>query len=79
MREIVLGILLCHCTLRVLSVWLYFPFLSFGLGKAVMTDKGSLCLVSLGVEGMTCNSCVQSIEQRIGSFAGVIDVKVYVV
>uniref|UniRef100_H3CU51 P-type Cu(+) transporter n=1 Tax=Tetraodon nigroviridis TaxID=99883 RepID=H3CU51_TETNG len=41
-----------------------------------MTDKGSLCLVSLGVEGMTCNSCVQTIQQRIGSFAGVIDVKV---
>lgn len=44
-----------------------------------MTDKGSLCLVSLGVEGMTCNSCVQTIQQRIGSFAGVIDVKVYAV
>ncbi|XP_056898635.1 copper-transporting ATPase 1 [Takifugu flavidus] len=41
-----------------------------------MTDKGSLCLVTLGVEGMTCNSCVQSIEQRIGSFVGVIDIKV---
>lgn len=62
-----------------MSGWFYFPFLSFDLGKAVMTDKGSLCLVSLGVEGMTCNSCVQSIEQRIGSFAGVIDVKVYAV
>lgn len=44
-----------------------------------MTDKGSLCLVFLGVEGMTCNSCVQSIEQRVGSFVGVIDVKVYAV
>lgn len=44
-----------------------------------MTDKGSLCLVSLGVEGMTCDSCVQSIEQQIGSLAGVIDIKVYAV
>lgn len=44
-----------------------------------MTDKGNLCEVTLGVEGMTCNSCVQSIEQRIGSFTGVIDIKVYAV
>ncbi|XP_040904531.1 copper-transporting ATPase 1 [Toxotes jaculatrix] len=41
-----------------------------------MTQKVSLCSVSLGVEGMTCNSCVQSIEQRIGSFPGVIHIKV---
>lgn len=28
---------------------------------------------------MTCGSCVQSIEQRIGSLPGVIDIKVYAV
>lgn len=48
------------------------------LDKAIMAEKtGSLFSVSLGVEGMTCGSCVQSIEQRIGSLPGVIDIKVY--
>ncbi|XP_061581096.1 copper-transporting ATPase 1 isoform X2 [Cololabis saira] len=41
-----------------------------------MTQKTSLVSVSLRVEGMTCGSCVQSIEQRIGSFPGVIHIKV---
>ncbi|XP_038556259.1 copper-transporting ATPase 1 [Micropterus salmoides] len=41
-----------------------------------MTQKVKLCSVSLGVEGMTCGSCVQSIEQRIGSLPGVIHIKV---
>lgn len=41
-----------------------------------MTQKRSLCSVSLGVEGMTCGSCVQSIEQRIGSLPGVMHIKV---
>ncbi|XP_038155049.1 copper-transporting ATPase 1 [Cyprinodon tularosa] len=41
-----------------------------------MTQKVSLSSVSLGVEGMTCGSCVQSIEQRIGSLHGVIQIKV---
>ncbi|XP_029296836.1 copper-transporting ATPase 1 [Cottoperca gobio] len=41
-----------------------------------MTQKVDLCSVSLGVEGMTCGSCVQSIEQRIGSLPGVIHIKV---
>uniref|UniRef100_A0AAX7VPY5 P-type Cu(+) transporter n=1 Tax=Astatotilapia calliptera TaxID=8154 RepID=A0AAX7VPY5_ASTCA len=41
-----------------------------------MTHKRSLCSVSLGVEGMTCGSCVQSIEQRIGSLPGVMHIKV---
>uniref|UniRef100_A0A671U5X0 P-type Cu(+) transporter n=1 Tax=Sparus aurata TaxID=8175 RepID=A0A671U5X0_SPAAU len=41
-----------------------------------MTQKVNLCTVSLGVEGMTCGSCVQSIEQRIGSLPGVIHIKV---
>lgn len=41
-----------------------------------MTQKVSLCSVSLGVEGMTCGSCVQSIEQRIGSLPGVVHIKV---
>lgn len=43
-----------------------------------MTQKRSLCSVSLGVEGMTCGSCVQSIEQRIGSLPGVMYIKVNV-
>lgn len=43
-----------------------------------MTHKRSLCSVSLGVEGMTCGSCVQSIEQRIGSLPGVMHIKVNV-
>ncbi|XP_067375194.1 copper-transporting ATPase 1 isoform X2 [Channa argus] len=41
-----------------------------------MTQDISLCSVSLGVEGMTCASCVQSIEQRVGSLSGVIRIKV---
>ncbi|XP_047441692.1 copper-transporting ATPase 1 [Mugil cephalus] len=41
-----------------------------------MTQKVDLSSVSLGVEGMTCGSCVQSIEQRIGSLRGVIHIKV---
>uniref|UniRef100_A0A3P9H299 P-type Cu(+) transporter n=1 Tax=Oryzias latipes TaxID=8090 RepID=A0A3P9H299_ORYLA len=35
-----------------------------------MTQKVNLCSVALKVEGMTCGSCVQSIEQRIGSLPG---------
>ncbi|KAM3612988.1 uncharacterized protein V6R79_018379 [Siganus canaliculatus] len=41
-----------------------------------MTQKVNLYSVSIGVEGMTCGSCVQSIEQRIGSLPGVIQIKV---
>ncbi|KAM9833859.1 copper-transporting ATPase 1 isoform 1-T1 [Syngnathus typhle] len=41
-----------------------------------MTQEGSVCEVTLGVGGMTCGSCVQSIEQRIGSLPGVIHIKV---
>ncbi|XP_019958417.2 copper-transporting ATPase 1 [Paralichthys olivaceus] len=41
-----------------------------------MTQKVSLSSVTLGVEGMTCGSCVRSIEQRIGSLPGVIHIKV---
>uniref|UniRef100_A0A3Q1GDP0 P-type Cu(+) transporter n=1 Tax=Acanthochromis polyacanthus TaxID=80966 RepID=A0A3Q1GDP0_9TELE len=41
-----------------------------------MTQTVNLCSVSLGVEGMTCGSCVQSIEQRIGSLRGVMHIKV---
>ncbi|MEQ2283895.1 hypothetical protein AMECASPLE_016158 [Ameca splendens] len=44
-------------------------------GEAVMTQKVNLSSVSLRVEGMTCGSCVQSIEQRIGSLHGVIHIK----
>ncbi|KAF7668681.1 hypothetical protein LDENG_00294650 [Lucifuga dentata] len=42
----------------------------------IMTQKVKLCSVSLGVEGMTCGSCVQSIEQCIGSLPGIIHIKV---
>ncbi|XP_077433412.1 copper-transporting ATPase 1 [Vanacampus margaritifer] len=41
-----------------------------------MTQEGSVCEVTLDVGGMTCGSCVQSIEQRIGSLPGVIQIKV---
>uniref|UniRef100_A0A7N6BF78 P-type Cu(+) transporter n=1 Tax=Anabas testudineus TaxID=64144 RepID=A0A7N6BF78_ANATE len=41
-----------------------------------MTQNVNLHSVSLGVEGMTCGSCVQSIEERIGSLPGVINIKV---
>ncbi|XP_052010785.1 copper-transporting ATPase 1-like [Xyrauchen texanus] len=41
-----------------------------------MAFNTNLCCVTLGVEGMTCGSCVQSIEGRIGSLAGVIHIKV---
>uniref|UniRef100_A0A8D3DYV4 P-type Cu(+) transporter n=1 Tax=Scophthalmus maximus TaxID=52904 RepID=A0A8D3DYV4_SCOMX len=46
------------------------------LGETIMTDKVRLCSTSLGVEGMTCSSCVQSIEKRVGSLPGVIHIKV---
>eukprot|EP00063_Salmo_salar_P093884 XP_014068719.1 PREDICTED: copper-transporting ATPase 1-like [Salmo salar] len=41
-----------------------------------MTLKAKLSSVCLGVEGMTCGSCVQSIEQRIGGLPGVVHIKV---
>ncbi|XP_028271622.1 copper-transporting ATPase 1 [Parambassis ranga] len=36
----------------------------------------NLCSVTVGVEGMTCGSCVQSIERHIGSVHGVMHIKV---
>ncbi|XP_067241092.1 copper-transporting ATPase 1 [Chanodichthys erythropterus] len=41
-----------------------------------MALSTKLCRVTLGVEGMTCGSCVQSIEGRIGSLPGVIHIQV---
>ncbi|KAJ8015044.1 hypothetical protein DPEC_G00022050 [Dallia pectoralis] len=41
-----------------------------------MTLQAKLSSISLGVNGMTCGSCVQSIEQRIGSLPGVIHIQV---
>ncbi|KAL0973742.1 hypothetical protein UPYG_G00210340 [Umbra pygmaea] len=41
-----------------------------------MTLKAKISSVCLGVEGMTCGSCVQSIEQRISGLPGVIHIKV---
>ncbi|CAL8355400.1 unnamed protein product [Merluccius merluccius] len=41
-----------------------------------MAQEADLRSVCLGVEGMTCGSCVQSIEQRIGGLPGVIHIKV---
>ncbi|XP_072170821.1 copper-transporting ATPase 1-like [Diadema setosum] len=35
-----------------------------------------LAMVIIGIEGMTCNSCVRSIEDKIGSLAGVRSIKV---
>lgn len=32
--------------------------------------------VAIGVEGMTCNSCVQSIEQHLGKMNGIHNIKV---
>uniref|UniRef100_A0A8D2ZT43 P-type Cu(+) transporter n=1 Tax=Scophthalmus maximus TaxID=52904 RepID=A0A8D2ZT43_SCOMX len=42
----------------------------------MLCNKVRLCSTSLGVEGMTCSSCVQSIEKRVGSLPGVIHIKV---
>ncbi|XP_034037135.1 copper-transporting ATPase 1 [Thalassophryne amazonica] len=41
-----------------------------------MAQTEGLYSVSLGVRGMTCGSCVQSIEKHIGSLPGVIHIKV---
>lgn len=54
----------------------YILALCFLLEISIMTQKVNLSLVSLGVVGMTCGSCVQSIEQRIGSLPGVMHIKV---
>uniref|UniRef100_A0A9J7YXX2 P-type Cu(+) transporter n=1 Tax=Cyprinus carpio carpio TaxID=630221 RepID=A0A9J7YXX2_CYPCA len=39
-------------------------------------NGAGLCHVTLGVEGMTCGSCVQSIEGRIGALPGVFHIQV---
>ncbi|XP_072524090.1 copper-transporting ATPase 1 [Salminus brasiliensis] len=41
-----------------------------------MTQRGGLCSVTLAVEGMTCGSCVQTIEQQIGGLPGVLHIEV---
>ncbi|XP_017567032.1 copper-transporting ATPase 1 [Pygocentrus nattereri] len=41
-----------------------------------MTQRGGLCSVVLPVEGMTCGSCVQTIEQRVGGLPGVLHIEV---
>ncbi|XP_006632691.2 copper-transporting ATPase 1 [Lepisosteus oculatus] len=41
-----------------------------------MSLKGAVNSIRVGVEGMTCNSCVQSIEQKIGSLQGVHNIQV---
>ncbi|KAK0136147.1 Copper-transporting ATPase 1 [Merluccius polli] len=46
------------------------------LWSLIMAQEADLRSVCLGVEGMTCGSCVQSIEQRIGGLPGVIHIKV---
>nr|XP_009860869.1 copper-transporting ATPase 2 [Ciona intestinalis] len=40
-----------------------------GVRKRTKTDK-------ISIEGMTCNSCVQTIQQQIGSYTGVESIKV---
>ncbi|XP_076850232.1 copper-transporting ATPase 1 [Brachyhypopomus gauderio] len=41
-----------------------------------MTRRGDLCSVTLPVEGMTCGSCVQTIEQQIGQKPGIVHIEV---
>ncbi|XP_056327723.1 copper-transporting ATPase 1 [Danio aesculapii] len=41
-----------------------------------MALSTNLCRLTLGVEGMTCGSCVQSIEGRIGGLPGVFHIQV---
>ena len=41
-----------------------------------MAQEADLRSVRLEVEGMTCGSCVQSIEQRVGGLPGVVHIKV---
>uniref|UniRef100_A0A672RGF1 P-type Cu(+) transporter n=1 Tax=Sinocyclocheilus grahami TaxID=75366 RepID=A0A672RGF1_SINGR len=41
-----------------------------------MALSANLCRVTMGVEGMTCGSCVHSIEGRIGGLQGVIHIQV---
>lgn len=41
-----------------------------------MAQRGGLCSVTLAVEGMTCGSCVQTIEQQIRGLPGVIHIEV---
>lgn len=67
-----LYVLFCHCMLHNT----FCPSCVLFRLSIIMTQKTNLCSVSLGVNGMTCGSCVQSIEQRIGSLPGVIHIKV---
>ncbi|XP_026883643.2 copper-transporting ATPase 1 [Electrophorus electricus] len=41
-----------------------------------MTSRGDLCSLTVPVEGMTCDSCVQTIESQIGREPGIIHIKV---
>ncbi|XP_041050826.1 copper-transporting ATPase 1-like isoform X1 [Carcharodon carcharias] len=41
-----------------------------------MGGKGEMNSITISVEGMTCNSCVQTIEQQIGKLHGVCKIKV---
>ncbi|XP_067903426.1 copper-transporting ATPase 1 isoform X2 [Heterodontus francisci] len=41
-----------------------------------MGGKGDMNCITISVEGMTCNSCVQTIEQQIGKLKGVCNIKV---
>ncbi|KAG7464824.1 hypothetical protein MATL_G00169680 [Megalops atlanticus] len=41
-----------------------------------MALKAAVSSVTVGVEGMTCGSCVQSIEQQVGEMPGVFQVQV---
>ena len=46
---------------------------------AVVCDAGfekRTQTITISIEGMTCNSCVQSIEQQVGSYTGVHSIKV---
>ena len=46
-------------------------------GQTVNVNNGmALAMVIVGIEGMTCNSCVRSIEDKVGSLQGVKSIKV---
>eukprot|EP00051_Salpingoeca_urceolata_P014294 m.181598 g.181598 ORF g.181598 m.181598 type:complete len:1105 (-) comp18043_c0_seq1:147-3461(-) len=47
-----------------------------GFEAATATTPRGLAVAVVEIEGMTCNSCVQSIEQMVGDHPGVVSIKV---
>ncbi|XP_016092755.1 copper-transporting ATPase 1-like [Sinocyclocheilus grahami] len=54
---------------------LYMPSRLLSSSREGMALSANLCRVTMGVEGMTCGSCVHSIEGRIGGLQGVIHIQ----